>query len=156
MASDLVRAFRKSCQITQMLLDATPAAHLGDQYSPRTRTVAAQIAHIHYVRVRNLDLRGGPDLKGELTAFAKGAQPKKGELRKALKASARAMEKLIEAAESAGKVRGWKGTLASYIGYHVAHEAHHRALAIVCMRLAGHKVPQESVYGLWDAWRKGD
>lgn len=59
MASDLIRAWRKSCQVTQMLLDAIPAAHLGDQYSKRTRTVAAQFAHIHYVRVRNLDFRGG-------------------------------------------------------------------------------------------------
>ncbi|TDJ79697.1 MAG: hypothetical protein E2O39_00440 [Planctomycetota bacterium] len=156
MASDLIRTWRKSGQITLMLLDAIPAAQLGDRYSKRTRTVAAQFAHIHYVRVRNLDLRGGPDLLGDLTAFEKGAQPGKGELRKALKASGRAMEKLLETAESAGKVRGWKGTLASYVAYHTAHEAHHRALAIVCMRLSGYKLPQESVYGIWDAWRKGD
>lgn len=156
MDSDLVRAFRKSCQVTQMLLDAIPAARLGDQYTPRTRTVASQFAHIHYVRVRNLDLRGGKAALGDLEAFPKGYQPKKGELKKALTASGRAMETLIEAAESAGKVRGWKGTIASYVAYHAAHEAHHRGLAIVCMRLAGHKVPQEAVYGIWDAWRKGD
>ena len=156
MVSDLIRAWRKSCQVTQMLLDAIPAAHLGDQYSKRTRTIAAQFAHIHYVRVRNLDFRGGPDLKGSLVAFAKGSQPKKGELKKALKASSSAMEKLLEAAESGGKLRSWKGTLASYVAYHVAHEAHHRALAIVCLRISGHKAPQESVYGIWDAWRKAD
>ncbi len=156
MASDLIRTWRKHHKITMQLLDAVPAKSLADQYTDRTRTVAAQFAHIHYVRVRNIDHRGGKELAGTVEAFEKGAQPKKTELKKALRQSSKGMEKLLKAAEEAGSVKSWKGSLTSYLAYHVAHEAHHRALAIVCMRMAGNKIPQESVYGLWDAWRVED
>ena len=153
MTSDLIRAWRTSCRNTHSLLAAIPANCLGHRYSERTRTVAAQFAHIHYVRVRNLEFRG-PEFQGDVTAFEKGAQPGKRELQAALKASAAAMEGLLAQAEEVGKVKGWKGSLTSYLGYHAAHEAHHRALAIVCLRSGGHKLPQDVVYGLWDRWRK--
>ncbi len=35
----------------------------------------------------------------------------------------------------------------------VAHEAHHRGLAMVAMRLAGRALSKELVYGQWD-WGK--
>ncbi len=156
MPSDIVRAWRSNCRATMTLLDALPAAFLKDQYSPRTRTVAAQFAHIHYVRHRNLEFRGGPAFVGKVRPFEKGAQPKKRELQTALKASAKAMEKLIEHFEEQGKIKSWRGSLAQYLGYHAAHEAHHRGLAIVSVRLSGHKLPKEAIYGLWDLWRKAE
>ena len=155
MDSEYVRAWKASAKVTQTLLKAIPADCLEDRYSKRTRTVAAQFAHIHYVRVRNLDVRGGRDLLDSVTTFEKGAQPGKRELQSALKESDAAMQELVARFVEAGAVKSWKGTLATYIGYHSAHEAHHRALAIVSLRLSGHKIPEEAKYSIWDTWRKG-
>ena len=50
-------------------------------------------------------------------------------------------------------MKAWKGPPASFLCYLVAHEAHHRGLAMVAMRQCGRKLPQEVVYGQWD-WGK--
>lgn len=50
-------------------------------------------------------------------------------------------------------MKGWKGAPATFLAYVIAHEAHHRGLAMVAMRVAGHKLPKEVVYGQWD-WGK--
>jgi len=151
----LTGAWRTNAAITRELLDAIPAAHLADRYSERTRTVGAQFAHLHYVRVKNLKERGGAGFVGELDAFERGAEPGKRELRRALDASGEAMARLVASFEEAGAVRAWGGnTFASYVSYLIAHEAHHRALAIVSLRLSGHKLPPELTNGLWYSWRR--
>ena len=86
MKSEFTETWQTNNRITLALLDAIPSGALGDRYSERTRTVAAQFTHIHYVRVRNLKQRG-PDFLADLSEFPKGAQPKKGELKSALKGS---------------------------------------------------------------------
>lgn len=155
MRDELTGAWRTNAAITLDLLDAIPAAHLGDRYSERTRAVASQFAHLHYLRVKNLEARGGPDFVGELAAFERGAEPGKRELRRALTASGDAMARLIAGFEAAGAVRAWSGnTVASYVSYLIAHEAHHRALAIVSLRLAGHKLPAGLTNGIWYSWRR--
>ena len=59
---------------------------LEDRYSARTRTVAAQFAHMHNVRLRCLK-HAAPKLIGDVESFLKGAQPSKQELRQALETS---------------------------------------------------------------------
>lgn len=155
MAGELTATWKIADQITQRFLRGIPAKALDAQYAPRTRTVAAQFAHIHYLRVKNLETRGGPEFVGSLECFPRGAQPKKTELEKALKASGLAMGRLVEKFETEGKVKSFsRSTPTAYLAYHVAHEAHHRALAIVALRVAGHKLPAEVKYDLWYAWRK--
>lgn len=114
--------------------------------------MAAQCAHMHGVRARWLTHVAKEHAEG-LEAFERGAQPGKRALTSALKKSARAMADFLAACEEAGRVRGWRGPPASFLGYLVAHEAHHRGLALVALRMAGRKVPKEVVYGLWD-WGK--
>ena len=152
--SNLTRAWRTNCQVTLELLEAIPREGLEASYSPRTRTVAAQFAHIHYVRVKNLDERGPKEGKGKIAAFERNAQPTKPQLVKALKASGKAMEKLFEAFAKEGKVKSFAEAPESYLGYHCAHEAHHRGLVLVSLRMAGVKLPDELKYSLWYRWRK--
>lgn len=154
MESGLADAWRTNHEITLALLAAIPSPALGDRYAERARTVAAQFAHIHYLRVRNLKQRG-PSFLGDLEAFSRGAQPEKSELRSALEGSGAAIARLIEHFETVGSVRQWGGnTPAKYLSYLVAHEAHHRALAIVSLRLSGHRIPASLTNDLWYSWRK--
>ncbi|MEM1449481.1 MAG: DinB family protein [Planctomycetota bacterium] len=151
----LALVWRTSADLTLRTLRELSADQLTSRYSPRTRTAVSQFAHIHYVRVKNLESRGGPDMVGDLVPFERGAEPSKRDLERALVGSGRAMERLVAAVEEAGKVKSWGGRPPeTWVAYHVAHEAHHRALALVSLRLSGHKVPEPLKYGLWDAWRK--
>ncbi len=60
---------------------------------------------------------------------------------------------LLEGCAESGQVAGWKGPPETLLGYLVAHETHHRGLAMVAMRLAGRKLPERIVFGQWD-WGK--
>jgi len=58
--------------------------------------------------------------------------------------------------EAKGKVKKWNGFPATFLGCLIAHEAHHRGLAMVAMRISRHKLPQEVVYGQWQWGKKGN
>lgn len=152
MVSGLVEAWRMSNEVDLYLLEKIPRAHLGDRYAARTRDVAAQFAHIHDVRVRWLS-HAAPELVGDAERLPKEPRPTKAALKRALKASARAVERLLVESEASGRVKRWNGSPATLLGYLIAHEAHHRGLAMVALRLSGHKLPQEVVYGQWQ-WGK--
>ena len=87
-------------------------------------------------------------------AFPRGAQPTRNELVAALDASRSLVAGLLATSIESGKVKSWKGTPTSYLSYFVAHEAHHRGLVLVTLRLAGIKVDKDLTYGLWGAWGK--
>jgi uncharacterized damage-inducible protein DinB len=149
MPSDLAQAWQKNNELNLFLLDAIPEGALEDRYADRTRTIAAQFAHIHGVRLAWLKA-GDPEMVRGLIKFTRGTEPGREELRVALTASADAMTVHIERGEAAGRVRGWQGSPSTFLGYFLAHEAHHRGLIMVALRLSGHRPPQEVVYGLWD------
>ena len=152
MASQLVEAWEMSHEANLFLLEGIPAEALLDRYAARTRTVAAQFAHMHNVRLRWLQ-HAAPALAAKAKPFEKEAQPTQRELKTALEASAPLVARFLEDSEAAGKVKSWKGSPASFLGYMVAHEAHHRGLAMVAMRMSGRKLSKELVYGQWD-WGK--
>jgi uncharacterized damage-inducible protein DinB len=147
-ASQLVDAWRMSQEVNLFLLGKIPAKGLTASYSPRTRTVAGQFAHMHNVRLRWLG-HAAPALVGEAKSFPKGGEPTKAELKRALSASAKTIERFLEESEASGKVRSWSGSPATFLGYLVAHEAHHRGLAMVALRTAGVKLGNDVVYGMW-------
>jgi uncharacterized damage-inducible protein DinB len=150
---ELAQAWQMSAEVNRFLLNELPDEALGDAYSSRTRSVAGQFAHMHSVRVRWLT-HVAKDLVSELSTFERGAKPSKDELLAELDASEQAISEFLDRCEEQGKLKGWKGPPASFLSYLVAHEAQHRGLAMVAMRLAGRKLPQHVVYGQWD-WGKG-
>lgn len=151
--SSLTLAWRANCRATLELFESIPPEGLEVRYSPRTRTVAAQFIHIHYVRVKNLEERGPPG-GGHVAALDPKADPSTREIVHALRRSGRAMEAVFEDCAASGRVRRWSGPPETYLGYHCAHEAHHRGLVLVSLRLAGVRLPQGVRYGLWSLWRK--
>lgn len=151
--SGLERAWAKNAELVDFLLAGIPDAGLEARYSPRTRTVASQFAHLHNVRALQVAKRG-PKGEAKLETFKRGAQPTRTELEEALASSAPAVGRMLAAAEAEDRVRAWKGPPASFLGYLCAHEGHHRGLVLVSLRLAGIRMPKTVTYGLWDGWRK--
>lgn len=152
MLSQLVEAWQMSNEANLYLLDNISDEYLEDSYSARTRTVAAQFAHIHSVRLRWLN-HAAPNLVGEVKSFPKGSRPAKKELKEALQASEKIVAQFLQKCEAAGKVNSWNGSPVTFLSYLIAHEAHHRGLAMVALRISGHKLPPEVVYGQWQ-WGK--
>lgn len=150
--SDLAEAWHVNNQMNFLLLDALSKEALAATYSPRTRTVAAQFAHMHNIRVYQLEKRG-PDFLGKLEAFPRGAQPTKTKLKSALKASEKAVAGMLARADKTGKAKGWPSSPTTFLSYFVAHESHHRGLTLVALRAAGIKLPKEVTYGIW-YWSK--
>ena len=152
MSSACAVAWEMSNEANLFLLESIAEEAMGARYSARTRTVAAQFAHMHNVRLRWLE-HSARELAADIDGFARGAEPSRDELVAALKASAGPIARFLAESEAAGKVKNWNGPPASFLGYLVAHEAHHRGLAMVALRAAEHKPPKEVVYGQWD-WGK--
>lgn len=149
----LLEAWRKNNEANYLLLAGIPPQSMSNQYTKNTRTVAAQFAHQHNVRVFHLQRRA-PYHLGKLKTFPRGAQPTKTELKKALEASEKAVGHMLVEFEQAGKVKSWQGSPTTYLGYFISHESHHRGLIMVCLRFGGTKLPQKVSYGIWDSWRK--
>jgi uncharacterized damage-inducible protein DinB len=152
MDTELVEAWQINVETNWMLLDALSKEGLKARYSERTRTVASQFAHIHNVRLSHLDKRGTKKL-GTMKPFPRGAQPTALQLSKALRASDKAMAAFLGEVAEAGKVKSWGPQPTSFLGYLLAHEAHHRGLVLVSLRLSGIKLPKDFSYGLW-YWSK--
>jgi uncharacterized damage-inducible protein DinB len=107
---------------------------------------------MHGVRIRWLS-HAAPHFTSGLVRFPKGAEPGKRELTRALKASEKAVSHFLAECEETESVKGWHGSPATFLGYLVAHEAHHRGLAMVAMRLCDRKLADDVVYGQWQ-WGK--
>lgn len=148
-STPLVEAWRTSHAVNLYLLEKLDAKGLRSAYAERTRDVAAQLAHVHAVRLLWLQACA-PQLAEGMAKLPKEPRPTKAQLKKALKQSADAMVAFLEQCEGKGKVPGWDGSVASFVGYLTAHEAHHRALAIVALRVAGAKLPSEVLHGMWE------
>ena len=153
MSADLAAAWHMNVATNKMLMDALTADALTSRYSPRTRTVASQFAHMHNVRISHLERRG-VEGAGGLESFPRGAEPKKRALVKALAGSDEAISRMLSQCEDAGNVKSWNGPPSTFLGYFLAHEGHHRGLILVSLRMSGVKLPKDFTYGLWYWSRK--
>src|SRR5689334_12023564 len=131
----LADTWRLSSRVTLLLLDELSDEQLQSAANPRARSIADQFAHLHNVRILWLE-HWAPAVAKALGKIEKGAATKAG-LRTALERSAKALGDLIAEAEQAGKMKGYKRGPAAFLGYVLAHEAHHRGQIIVHLKYAG-------------------
>ncbi|MBC8144122.1 MAG: hypothetical protein H7X80_00985 [bacterium] len=52
--------------------------------------------------------------------------------------------------ESGGKVKGFKPHVTAFVGYMIAHEAHHRGQIAMRLKQAGHPLDKKVSYGMWE------
>jgi uncharacterized damage-inducible protein DinB len=117
------------------------------------RTIAAIAAHLHNVRVMWLKA-------------ADAAHPPPAQLDRHTVTRAQALDALRESHDALrrvlgaslagdGRVKGFKPDVVGFLGYLVAHEAHHRGQMTMLARQLGHPISQGAMFGMWEWGSRG-
>jgi len=68
-----------------------------------------------------------------------------------LEQSRQALSKLIgRALETDGRIKGFRPDVAGFLGYLIAHDAHHRGQIAMLAHQLGHPLPQKINFGMWE------
>jgi len=149
MEEQLIETWVIHDRINRYLLDAVPDGALGAALGPKHRTVYQLFAHLHNVRLMWLK-SAAPELLAGLSKL-EGTDGDRADLAAALEASGRAVASLLRKALAAGgKVKGFKPHAVAFLGYLIAHEAHHRGQIGWTLKNTGHPLDQKTAYGLWE------
>lgn len=148
--NDLLETWCISARVSLYLLDALSDEQLAAVPGEKKgRSVGAQLAHIHNVRLMWLK-SGAPELMDGLEKFESGVVPEKAVLRAALEGSGNAVESMLSGALESGKLRGFKPHPIAFLGYLIAHEAHHRGQVAQALRIAGVPLDKTTSFGIWE------
>jgi uncharacterized damage-inducible protein DinB len=147
-ALSLLNAFDTNDRINHYLIDNLPdAAWRAKPLDGKGRTIAAIVAHMHNVRVMWLKAAKSELIPPQLdraSVTPKQALP-------ALAASRHALSAIISRAlETDGRVKGFRPDVAGFVGYLIAHDAHHRGQITMLARQVGHPLPQKAMFGMWE------
>jgi uncharacterized damage-inducible protein DinB len=149
MMDQLVDTWAIQNRINLYLLDAIADEALESRLGARGRSIGEQLAHINNVRLMWLK-EGAADLLEGLEKLEKGDDLTRRRLASALAASGAAIERLLERGLESGKIRGFKPHPAAFLGYLIAHEAHHRGQIILTLKSTGFTIDKKTSYGLWE------
>jgi uncharacterized damage-inducible protein DinB len=149
MQDQLLETWQIHNRINLYLLAGIKPEALQDCATKKGRHVGDQFAHMHNVRLLWLSV-AAPDLMLGLEKIEKGANLSLVNLEFALAASGEAMEKLLQRGIETGKIKGFKSSVAAFLGYAIAHESHHRGQILLTLKLAGHMVDKKIQFGMWE------
>lgn len=148
LASALLRAFDTNNRINLYLIKNLPAeAWNAKPPGGKGRTVSAMVAHMHNVRVMWLKAAKAEELPEQLdkeTLTPSAAS-------RGLEASQKALSGVAERAlDTDGRIKGFRPDVAGFIGYLIAHDAHHRGQISMLARQLGYPLPQKAMFGMWE------
>ncbi|HEX8904692.1 MAG TPA: DinB family protein [Longimicrobiaceae bacterium] len=149
-AGQVLDTWRIQHRIDLYLLDAIADDALGDVGATKGRSVAKTFAHLHNVRLMWLKAAAPDLLQGTEKLGDEDAAPGKATLREALESSALAIEKLLARGLETGKIKGFKPHPMAFLGYLIAHEAHHRGQIMLALKANGHLPDKKVQYGIWE------
>jgi len=147
--TSLLNAFNTNSRINLYLIESVPAAAWkAKPPDGKGRTIAAIVAHMHNVRVMWLKVSA----KGsEIPAQLNRATVTPAQALQALEQSRQALSDLIGGAlESDGRIKGFRPDVAGFVGYLIAHDAHHRGQIAMLARQLGQPLPQKITFGMWE------
>lgn len=147
-ADALLRAYSASARINQYLVgQLDPAVWKAPAPGPKTRTIAAQIAHLHNCGLRYLE-RTAPDFP--VPAELDKSRVTRAQAARALGAKRKAVLAIVGAAlKDDGRIVGFHHDAAGYLIYYMIHDAHTRGQIVLQARLLGHPIKQETMIGMW-------
>ena len=151
----LLNAFDTNDSINRYLIENLPAAAWrAEPPEGKGRTVAAIVAHIHNVRVMWLKAAAkGSKIPEQLDRSS--VTP--AQASKALEHSREALSAVLKSAlDSDGRVKGFRPDAAGFVGYLIAHDAHHRGQIAMLARQVGHPLPQKAMFGMWEWGTRGE
>jgi uncharacterized damage-inducible protein DinB len=149
-AQQLIETWQINNRINLYLLDAIPEEDLADVLASKGRNVGEQFAHIHNVRLMWLKVAIPEALEG-LAKIEKGQPSGKAILKDSLTRSGDAINRLLEhAAANGGKVKNFKPHVTAFLGYLIAHDAHHRSQIIIALKQSGQPLDKKVLYGIWE------
>lgn len=146
--SALLNAFEVNDRINHYLIEnLPPAAWTAKPPEGKGRTVAAIVAHMHNVRVMWLKATKSEEIPAQLDrSTVTPAQAVH-----ALETSRHALSAIMRRAlETDGRVKGFRPDVAGFLGYLIAHDAHHRGQITMLARQLGHALPQKAMFGMWE------
>src|SRR5882672_10158232 len=119
----LLSAYDINDRINRYLIENLPdAAWRAKPPDGKGRDVASVVAHMHNVRVMWLKAT-----KGKIPAQLDKAMVTLAQAGKALEQSRAALKEVLQASlESDGRIKGFRPDVAGFVGYLIAHDAHHR------------------------------
>jgi uncharacterized damage-inducible protein DinB len=143
----LLAAFDTNDRINQYLLENLPAeAWRAEPPGGKGRDIASVVAHMHNVRVMWLKATGGK-VPTQLDKY-KGTPA---QARKALDESRAALREVLQSSlAEGGRIKGFRPDVAGFVGYLIAHDAHHRGQVAMLARQTGHPLPQKAMFGMWE------
>jgi len=145
----LLNSFETNERINQYMLENLP----GDSWNAeppggKGRTIAAIVAHMHNVRVMWLKASAkGSKIPEQLDR----ASVTPSQASKAMTQSHDALAAVLKSAlDSDGRVKGFRPDVAGFVGYLIAHDAHHRGQIAMLARQVGHPLSQKAMFGMWE------
>jgi uncharacterized damage-inducible protein DinB len=150
----LLTSFDTNDRINQYMIENLPSeAWRAEPPAGKGRTVAAIVAHLHNVRVMWLKAAAkGSKIPDQLDR----ANVTPAQATKALDQSRAALSAVLKSAlETDGRVKGFRPDVARFLGYLIAHDAHHRGQICMLARQVGHPLPQKAMFGMWEWGTRG-
>jgi uncharacterized damage-inducible protein DinB len=145
----LLSAFDTNNRINQYLIEnVAPEAWKAKLPDGKGRTISAIVAHMHNVRVMWLKVSAkGSEIPPQLDRATVTPAQAVG----ALEQSREALTELIgRALQTNGRIKGFRPDVAGFLGYLIAHDAHHRGQVAMLARQMGHPLPQKITFGMWE------
>lgn len=144
----LLNAFNTNNRINHYLIDSLPSvAWRAKPPFDKGRTIAGIVAHMHNVRVMWLKAAKAEDVPAQLDR--KKVTPT--QAMRALESSRHALSVIISrAVDGDGRIRSFRPDVAGFVGYLIAHDAHHRGQIVMLARQLGYPLPQKAMFGMWE------
>ena len=145
----LLKAYSASARINQYLVQQLdPAVWQAPPPGPKTRTIAALVAHMHNCGLRYLE-RTAPGFPVPPELDRKKAT--RSQAMRALAAKRKAVLAIVGGAlKDDGRIVGFHHDAAGYLTYYMTHDAHHRGQIVLQARLLGYPITQKTMVGMWE------
>ena len=161
----LLHAFDTNQAMNDMLIDGIareawsatppqPPATAGKKARITGRPISAIVAHMHNVRVMWLKALVRSKVQVSVPEQLDRDTLTPAEAKRALAESHKALRGVLEKSLTTdGRIPNFKPDAASFVGYLLAHDAHHRGQISMLARLGGHEIPKQLMFALWE-WNR--